>query len=361
MNWKCLLFFSVVFARAPAAAQERLEFYKGIRTQAMGGASIGVVDDQTALLLNPAGMAKLRDTYITLADPVGELNQNDDQMASGDANVLNIAPDPQKSLAAAAANPGMRLHAMGEVFPSIVFPNFGIGVLAHRQYDAEVDAAQKNYDYEYLADYALVAGFDFRLFDGIIKFGVNGRLIDRSQVSQPTLSPTATGLTLSGMMTEGVGLGTDAGLILTIPWDLLPSLAAVVRDIGGTAYNLRSGLVTNATTTPNSTPQTINGAFTITWIMANQVHSLWTVEYEDVLNAYQDTIPQRHYHGGVEFNFDDLFFIRGGYNQGYWTAGIELAVGFYELQFTSYGEEVGTSPSNLQQDRRYMAGLAIRF
>ena len=77
-------------------------------------------------------------------------------------------------------------------------------------------------------------------------------------------------------------------------------------------------------------------------------------------NAYKDTVPTRDYHAGVEFNFYDMLFLRGGYNQGYWTGGLEFAISTYEIQFTSYGEEVGTKGA-LQEDRRYMGSFSLRF
>src|SRR4051812_18708560 len=50
-------------------AGEVREFYRGARGLGMGGADIAVVNDETALLVNPAGLGKLRDTYGTLIDP----------------------------------------------------------------------------------------------------------------------------------------------------------------------------------------------------------------------------------------------------------------------------------------------------
>jgi hypothetical protein len=359
MNLRVMIYVVLLLLSELAFAGDHYEFYQGIRQMAMGGAAIGVVDDETALALNPAGLGRLREPYITLADPVADLGSQDDQIAGGSANLPGLT-DPQKALNAANNNPGAHLHGMGEIFPSLVFPNFGIGVLGRFQEDAELDAAKTAFDFEYENDFALVMGFDVRFWSGIIKLGVNGRLIDRSEISQPNINPTSTTLTTSSMLTEGMGFGTDVGLILTAPIAWLPSVSAVVRDIGRTTYDMRGGLIHSTTSTPNSTPQTVNAAFTIAPIMGKHFRSLWTVEYEDISNAWQDDVTTRHYHGGVEFNVSDFLFIRGGYNQGYWTGGIELAIQNYQIQLTSYGEEVGTS-SNLQEDRRYMGGFAIRF
>lgn len=357
-----LAFFTLYLIAAAASvarAQERFQFYKGVRQMGMGGAAIGAVDDETALLLNPAALGKLRESYLTLANPVLEEGASNDQIAGGSANLTKLT-DPQKALTQCNSNPGKRLHGMGEIFPSVVFPNFGIGAFGRWSEDAEVDKTQQNYDFEYTEDIGIVAGFNFRFWDGIIKMGANARLIDRTQAHQPTLPTNSVGLTLNSLSNEGVGLGSDAGLIITAPTRWLPSLTAVERDIGGTSFTIRKGLSRNTTANPQEVRQTLNGAFTLSPILGNHTRSIITFEYNDILNANVDKVPTRDYHAGIEFNFYDMLFLRGGYNQGYWTGGLEFAIGTYEIQLTSYGEEVGTAGA-LQEDRRYMASFSLRF
>jgi hypothetical protein len=67
-----------------------------------------------------------------------------------------------------------------------------------------------------------------------------------------------------------------------------------------------------------------------------------------------------YYHAGFEVNFSDFFFLRGGMNQGYWTAGVEFATRFFQLQASSYGQEVGTTSATIE-DRRWVGSFAIRF
>jgi len=344
----------------PVLAQHHYEFYQGIRQMAMGGAAIGVVDDETALLLNPAALGRLRTYYLTLADPVLELGSQDESYAGGYGHLTELT-DPQKALNQANSNPGQHLHGMGEIFPSIIVPNFGIGFLGRFQEDAQVDTAKTKFDFQYTNDFAIVAGFDIPFWSGIFKIGGNAKLIDRSQIWKTDIDPTSTTLTTGSLMNEGVGLGSDVGMILTAPIAWLPSLSAVVRDIGRTSFDLKKGMIHSATTTyPASTPQTYNAAFSFSPILGNHTRSMWTFEYEDISNAYKDKIATRHYHAGVEINLGDFFFVRGGYNEGYWTAGLELAMGNYQIQLTSYGEDVSTTTTP-QEDRRYMGGFAIRF
>ena len=64
-------------------------------------------------------------------------------------------------------------------------------------------------------------------------------------------------------------------------------------------------------------------------------------EMRDAMNDDPLDEPARRIYGGVEFNFSDFFFLRGGMHQGYWTAGLEIAMFNWQLQFAAYGEEVG--------------------
>src|ERR1044072_8189109 len=95
MNWKVTLTLLFVFTRAYGAG-EHIEFYKGVRQMAMGGASVGVVNDQTALILNPAALGKLREAYLTLVDPVVDVSTNDATMA-GDYSKYTTLLDMQKA------------------------------------------------------------------------------------------------------------------------------------------------------------------------------------------------------------------------------------------------------------------------
>jgi hypothetical protein len=47
-------------------------------------------------------------------------------------------------------------------------------------------------------------------------------------------------------------------------------------------------------------------------------------------------------------------------NQRYWTAGLELASERFQLQFASYGEDIGPSGAP-KEDRRWVGKMAIRF
>jgi hypothetical protein len=111
---------------------------------------------------------------------------------------------------------------------------------------------------------------------------------------------------------------------------------------------------------PASTPATLDGAVSISPILGKRVRSTWTLELQDTMNVSKEKDIYRRVHGGVEFNFADAVFIRGGMNQRYWTAGVELSMMNYQFQAASYGEDIGVDQSPVE-DRRYEVKFAFRF
>ncbi len=348
---------SLLFCSSVSLAQERYEFYNGVRALGMGGAMVGVVNDETALISNPAGLGRLRDYFITVADPEIEGNSNVERVAGTDvAEMFN----PQDALDKLRTKPGVRYHQKVQVFPSVVVPNFGVGLHGKYVVDAEVNEAGTAYLYNYTNDFAGVMGFNFRIWDGIIKFGANVRLINRVEVREADLAPSSTNLKLRNLATEGVGVGSDVGLILTAPIQFLPSIAAVWRDVGHTSYNIQNGYVFDKEERPQLTKQSVDVALSLFPIHGKGWRSAWTVEYRDVLTADEEDAHARRLHAGVEFNFADAIFIRGGMNQRYWTAGFEVASFHYQVQAATYGEDIGTVQEP-REDRRYVLKVSIRF
>ncbi len=316
-----------------------------------------MVNDRNGSLVNPAALGKLRDFYGTIFDPELELGSNvptfySDQSFSNPFSLEDVAGSLDQ-------NRGAYYHAKAQVFPSLVGKNFGIGLYGNYLLDAQASADGSTIDTYYRNDFAFALGFNFRFLDGRVKLGFNSKLISRIEVNNPTLSATGP-LDYSSIATEGLGLSNDVGLILTAPWTYLPTLSAVVRDIGGTSFDQANGIRMTTTERPTLVKQDVDVAAALFPIHTNYVRSAWTVEYRGLLTSQDEPDKAKLIHAGFEFNFGDVFFLRGGYNQRYWTAGLELASERFQWQLASYGEEVGTSDSP-KEDRRYTFKFAFRF
>jgi hypothetical protein len=340
-----------------ARAAEFTEFYTGVRQLGMGGAYTAVVNDETALLTNPAGLGKLRESTFTVIDPELSGSFNDTKIAtlSNASNVINL----QGLLDALNQNKGVHWNAKAQVFPSVVTSNFGFGVHAKYEYNAEVDPAGNIFRLDYTNDYAAALGYTFKFFGGVLKVGTAARLIDRSEIHKD-IPANSTNLTVDSLASEGLGLGADVGMILTIPVQYLPTLAVVARDVGGTSYELGNGLLHQTSTRPGDTQQTLDAGFALFPILANNVRMTLTGDMHDVLKTNLDPDMMKRIHAGLEFNFNDFFFLRGGMNQKYWTAGVELASENFQLQAASYGEDVGATGTPVE-DRRWVTKFTFRF
>ncbi|MBX9767167.1 MAG: hypothetical protein K2X47_07845, partial [Bdellovibrionales bacterium] len=156
-------------------AQEHFEFYTGVRQMGMGGAGVATVNDETALLINPAGLGKLRGSILTVVDPETTLSGSATSLGIMNVSNFNIGglmpPQALMSTLTVPANNGKYLHGKFQVFPSFVTTNFGIGLLGKYEFSAEVDSTGTNYNLNYTNDLGIILGYNFRLWDGRIKIG----------------------------------------------------------------------------------------------------------------------------------------------------------------------------------------------
>lgn len=358
MAWKLLTSFVMTLLLLAELAQARgvTRFYQGARSAGMGGARIAVVNDETALLVNPAGLGKVRDIYGTLLDP--EFEGSDNWYELYRTKSFSGLFDPEKLQPSLQESLSTPYRAKAQVFPSFVVRNFGIGLLGRYELDARVDDTGTAMDTLYHDDLALLLGFNFRLWGGRIKLGVTGKFISRIEIDQ--VLPVSGPLSIDANATEGAAVGADVGLTLTAPWTLLPTLSAVVRDVGGTNFSAGSGLRKKTTSRPNRIAQDIDVAIALFPIHSNNSRSTFTAEFQKITEAAQANDKNRYYHLGYEYNYGDVLFLRTGMNQKYWTAGFEIASENTQVQFAYYGEDVGIDGKSEEQ-RRWVWKFVYRY
>ncbi|HEX4924992.1 MAG TPA: hypothetical protein VFV50_12940 [Bdellovibrionales bacterium] len=343
-----------------AGAQERFENFVGIRSLGMGGTATAVVNDETALLANPAALGKLRTYIVTIADP--EISANATVLSAAGGRSTADLFSPQGLASALAQNQDKPYHTKIQLFPSFVVPNFGFGVFAKYSYDFEYVSSRtagQRLRVDYTNDYAFVLGYSLRLFDGRVKIGVAGRIMNRVE-AHTYIDETSTSIGWGDFVSEGGAIAGDGGIILTAPWKFLPTLAATIHDIGRTTFNQGEGVFYKNGRKPADAPQTVDVGIALFPIHANNLRSTFTVEYKDVLTYSEETDQMRRIHAGLEINFADFMFFRGGMNQRYWTAGGELAIQKFQFQAATYGEEIGT-PTAPREDRRFIGKFSFRF
>lgn len=354
---RCVFLMLSSFCTSSLANNEWFELYNNTRSLGMGGCSVAVSSDETALYRNPANLGSIRDVYGTFFDPEFEASSNFVQQVSSSFTGKAFEVDAIKTVL--DKNRATYYHAKAQISPSVVSRNIGFGLLYKNDVSAETEPTGATMDIKYQSDMALVLGSNLRLFDGRVKLGANIKALNRIELANPAL-PTTGPLDLKTVGSEGTGFSIDAGLLIQMPWYFIPTLGAVVRDVGDTVFDKQDGFRLRATSRPASVKQSVDVAVAIFPIHSHNVRSVWTLEYSDVANSRNDTDQAKRAHFGVEFNTRDIFFFRMGYNQRYWTAGFEIASEKFQWQVSSYGEEVGTELVP-KEDRRLNTKFALRF
>lgn len=353
-GWATICFFYV----SPSFANnEWVEFYNNARSLGMGGASVAVTSDETSLFRNPANLGSIRDTYGTLLDP--EVDASSNFVSQVTSKSTSKAFDIPEVMSVLSSNRDTYYHARMQVSPSVVTRYFGIGLIYKNEMDSEMNTAGTQMDLKYYNDVGVVMGSNVRFFDGRIKIGGSAKMINRIEVVNPTLS-TSGPTDLGTIASEGTAFAFDGGLLLQAPWIYIPTLGVVVHDIGGTKFDKDDGLRLKANSRPATVPQSVDAALSLFPIHGNELRSVWTLEYSDVLNSRNDTDQAKRIHVGVELNARDIFFFRLGYNQRYWTAGFEISGSYFQWQVSSYGEEIGTAQAP-REDRRLASKISLRF
>jgi hypothetical protein len=197
-------------------------------------------------------------------------------------------------------------------------------------------------------------GYNFKFWDGRFKLGFSGRYIERTEGSLDT-TPPVSGAELNSFKKSSAGIGLDFGLIMTAPWKSLPTLAIVLRDYSDTSFNIGGDVGTQAATVP----QTMDLALALFPIGDNRIRYTYTYELRDALSTSDPDVLRRS-HLGFEANIGDLLFLRLGYHQNFWSAGLEFATQYLQFQLASYGEDLGVAGAAIE-DRRYVGKVGFRF
>lgn len=356
-----LSFIALSTLALQANAQQVFEFYSGVRQNAMGGAYTAVVNDETAVLLNPAGLGKIRDATFTIADPEVSVGAGAGKIftLSNYSKAASFKPQNILNEMNLKGSTGP-IHMKAQIFPSIILENFGFGLHYKQEHDSYTDAARTNYTVRNINDFAFALAYNFRFFGGIVKLGFGAKLIDRTEIDA-TVPVATTNLDIVTFGAEGLGVSAVTGIVVTAPVQWLPAFSAAVQDVGGTSFTLSDGLFNRVgNRRPKHLSQKVDAGVSLSPIVSNHIRMSLTGEIHDITNMSEQQDKAKLYHAGAEINFADFFFLRGGMNQRYYTAGAEFATEQFQLQVASYGEEVGTYPAK-QEDRRYVFKFTMRY
>ncbi|CAM6001623.1 unnamed protein product [Sphagnum balticum] len=262
----------------------------------MGDAFSAVVDDASAVFYNPAALDKIRGFHVTL---VG---------LDGGADTTNFYSIYQNLTGR------RRLCLTQPAYPSL-----------------SVNAAE---------DYGASAGGAFGLFPGdTVRLGFAakritryGGSIDLGAASLASLSNSQINNLLNNY---GTGYGFDAGALFEIPTSGTPTFSLVWHDIGQTAFTMQGG------STPLQ-PIDNNAVAGFSMLFAGGGFGVRPAIDITHLNLANEDIGKK-IQAGIEITMP-LLSLRGGFNQGYYTAGAGVDFKYLRIDAATYGEELDTYP-----------------
>lgn len=141
------------------------------------------------------------------------------------------------------------------------------------------------------------------------------------------------------------------------------TLSAVARNIFGGKFAKTKFVNKDAIEAPDKNQFVIDlGSAYEVWSLGGQSLKT-TFDIRNLLHESNNTLT-KGLHLGVEYDFSPSGWlkaqVRGGINQGYFTAGASTLLGVLTIDFVTFGEEVGTT-STKSENRMYALKLGFGF
>lgn len=334
-------------------AAELPTLHRGIRPLGMGGAFITLSDDENAMFYNPAGLNDVEGFGgAEILNPLVELSASSldlyKDLSDIDSNDTAQVTDLLNRFI------GEHQHLRTSLFPSVVFHNFGIGVLGQATLDAEIrNRANPVVTVDAKVDLGLLASAAYAFYDKTIQIGVTGKYFQRRgvvdtftvvDIASDNFDP------LEDADESKNDFAFDLGAKVNIDMPVIkPTLAIVLQNITDLDFDQLGKL-----------PQQLNVGVAINpdlWIL----HTTFALEVDDITKEVgTDDDMYKRVHLGAELRFPTILAVRAGFNQGYWTAGATVDIWILKLSYATYAEEVGASAGQ-REDRRHVAQVALGF
>ncbi|MEK7690617.1 MAG: hypothetical protein AAB425_06325 [Bdellovibrionota bacterium] len=328
-------------------AGELRELYRSARMLAMGGAGVALADDDSALYVNPAGLAGLEDmeVHYATADVQGSYDifttfQNMSALKGFNAGAINSLM-------------GKNIYARGQVTPSFVMPFAGVGLISDNQVALKVEnqsLPQITLGYQTTNGIQVASGFPLNparrhRTRTEVRFGIGGKVLFRRGGFRPLPLISLFSLSKETLLKTtgnfGYGIGVDLGsqVVYRVSQNLNFYLGSAFTEAGDVAFGA------------DPEPQRGNLAFG-TALQYNLRFFKVNVAY-DYRRILDETDWRKKNHLGIELILP-IVTIYAGINQVYLTYGAAVDLWLFKLTALTYAEEEG-SFVHIDPDRRYMA------
>ena len=391
-------------------AQELPEHYVPIRAKAMGGAYTAVAHDEAAPWSNPAGVARIRKArsrfgFHLLKFPNAVAGFNRDGRTFYDsfntANAGDQAGELQETVEKALeANESLKdkpFWIRASVNPMVFFEvskgsPMALGFYSNTKAKMVLDQDDPTTTrLQAISDFGGTLAFVFSNRTNRLNFGLQLRPVFRFAFEDKI--PTTLLANKDAMKTRvetdsnsGSATAIDLGMMWTFSDFWFPTLGVAVLNaptgchenylnpfdekrhtICGTKY---SGTVNNPEAESVVDPTDLRVGVSITPRLSRKIALRFAVDghhlyFTDGTNYYglPDVEALKLLHAGAALVMGNPLLInplsvRAGVSQGFFTWGVSLRISWLSLDFASYGQDVSTG-STAVEDRRYIAGLSF--
>jgi hypothetical protein len=356
----CLRVLALLLPLSAFADGANNEWFSTTRALSMGNAGIASAEDAaTAVFYNPAALSRGKKFSAEIFNPQFDIGLNSPGSASDVTTRLSL----EKMRPLLEQNPRKATYTGAAIFPNFTAQNFSFGILLKGEGGAYHDGDALYYKSRYLVIPTM--GIAMNTFSGSFRIGAAVRAIqitDNDKTVPGLASASSATVGYRKDPAEGLGIGLDAGALLSVPWAALPTLAFVARNIGDTSfsgsapYSLGNGDITRR----QKMGMTYDAGFSISPRFGRKSQVVLAADYRDIMGETQIN-RKRRVNLGLELGFDKIFFFRVGLSRGYFTAGIGLNSRFGSLDLGTYAEELDAIGWRKVEDRRLSFRLGRRF
>lgn len=358
--------------------------YQAPRALGMGDAFVAVANDYSALFYNPAGLARLRGGQVDMSIDVAASSGFSTFYKDFDDISKSSGTDSEKVTAYInflQKNYGKVLSLRAGLLEGIwVRPGWGIGILPA---DASLDLSIHNQAAPALSaraylDSTVAYGYGTDVHNdnlgGKLSWGFTGKFVNRGYFSKTINALDAvadSNLVSSNDMQEGYTVDGDLGLLYSPflategVWSMFryarPTFGLVVRNVAETGFSQSLHLINkNNTEAPEKLYRVVDVGtrweYPDFWIFGGR----GVMDVRDI--GHPNFTLRKGFHLGFEFDWGVTSWWKGNYeigvNQGYPTLGANFLLTIFRLDVVTYGEDVGTYDSPLE-NRVYMVKLNL--
>lgn len=331
------------------------EWNSTTRSLSMGNVGIASAEDAaTAMFYNPAALARGKRASVEIFNPQFDSGSSIFSGAgvSKHISLKDVKPELERK-------PNRGSYLGGSLYPNVSAQNFNFGILMKGEGGSYYDGTNLHYVSRYLVIPTM--GLSMGTFGGRFRLGAAVRGIQYSG-NDETVKGLHGGEGYTVDMREGVGLGLDAGALITMPWKALPTFGFVARNVGDTSFPGGAAFSFNA---GDSRPRekikmTYDAGFSLAPKVGQRSVLSLAVDYRDALNV-NDINVKRRINLGVELGMSRTVYVRLGVSRGYWTAGMGLASKHGSLDLGTYAEELNARGFRVVEDRRFSFRYGSRF